>query len=114
MDSQYSAQGSQVADSRKSLRQIPSSQLDGEQKLKIPLRCNIHSVVLVAEFTSFYDEAKALQFNEVKSYNEHLVALSSQFLEVVSATLQKYGGDLIQFMGYSLVAIWPGFDEIIQ
>lgn len=69
----------------------------------------MYSVVLVTEFTNFYDEQKALEFNNMeKPFNEYLVSLSSQFLEIVSANLKKYGGDLIQFMGYSLVAIWPG------
>ena len=64
-------------------------------------------MVLVAEFTNFYDEALALELEDSKSINEHLVNLSSQFLEIISGCLAKYGGDLIQFMGYSLVAIWP-------
>ena len=69
------------------------------------------SVVLVAEYTNFYDEATELEFGNQKFFNEHLAAKSSKFLEVVSACLEKYGGDLIQFMGYSLVAIWPDFEE---
>ena len=68
--------------------------------------------MLVAEFTNFYDEAKALELTEQKQYNEYLVTQSSQFLEIISASLQKYGGDLIQFMAYSLVAIWPRPDEL--
>ena len=48
----------------------------------------MHSVVLVAEFTNFYDEHKALEFNsENKPFNEHLVTLSSQFLEIISNSL---------------------------
>lgn len=53
---------------------MTSSAQEIEQKLKIPLRCSMHSVVLVAEFTNFYDEQKALEFNsETKPFNEHLV-----------------------------------------
>ena len=69
-------------------------------------------MVLVAEFTNFYNESKALDFNETKSFNEHLVSQSSQFLEIISSCLSKYGGDLIQFMGYSLVAIWPQAEDM--
>ena len=36
-----------------------------------------------------------------------MARLSGQFLEVTASILNKYGGDLIQFLGYSLVAIWP-------
>ena len=36
-----------------------------------------------------------------------MATISSQFLEVASSVLNKYGGDLIQFLGYSIVAIWP-------
>lgn len=67
----------------------------------------MHSVVLVAEVTKFYNESKALDFNETKFYNEHLVQQSSTLLEIVSSCLQKYDGDLVQFMGSSYVAIWP-------
>ena len=71
----------------------------------------MNSVILVAEFTNFYEETTELEFGNSKLYNEHLVQKSSKFLEVVSSCLEKYGGDLIQFMGYSLVAIWPDFEE---
>ena len=78
-----------------------------KNQLQVPLRCEMHSVVLVAEVTKFYNESKALDFNETKFYNEHLVQQSSTLLEIVSSCLQKYDGDLVQFMGSSYVAIWP-------
>ena len=46
--------------------------------------------------------------------NENLAALSSSFLEIVILTLYKYGGDLIQFFGHSLIAIWPNSTNFLD
>ena len=32
-------------------------------------------------------------------------------LENLSSILTKFGGDLIQFLGASMIAIWPGGDD---
>ena len=68
-------------------------------------------MILVAEFTNFYDENAELEYSDQKHFNEYLVQKSNKFLEIVSSCLEKYGGDLIQFMGYSLVAVWPDYEE---
>ena len=69
------------------------------------------SVVMVTEMFNFYDESKQSEFKDEVSFNEHLVKLSGHYLEMVTSCLTKYGGDLIKFMGYSAVAIWPGFKD---
>ena len=66
---------------------------------------------MVSEIFNFYDETKQSDFKDESKYNEHMVSLSGQFLEIATSCLTKYGGDLIKFMGYSMVAIWPGFEE---
>ena len=42
--------------------------------------------------------------------------MSNRFLEIMSKTIHKYGGDIIQFLGNSLIAVWPrknqGFDDL--
>ena len=33
--------------------------------------------------------------------------MSNRFLEIMSKAIHKYGGDIVQFIGNSLIAIWP-------
>jgi hypothetical protein len=83
------------------------SQSTGE--IKVPLCHRTNSVVLVAELRNFYDAAKIIdgEYPDEQAYNEHLWGLSHNFLLVMSSTLNKFSGDLIQFTGTSLIAIWP-------
>jgi class 3 adenylate cyclase len=78
---------------------------------------------LVAEIKQFYDEyplvdslaqpkgskdlAQQGYFRAEQTFNEQLGAQSSQFLDVMAKTIHKYGGDIVQFVGNSIVAIWP-------
>ena len=66
---------------------------------------------MVAEIFNFYDQAKQNEYKDECIYNEHLVSLSGQFLEIATSCLTKYGGDLIKFMGFSMCSIWPGYEE---
>lgn len=61
---------------------------------------------MVAELRNFYDSEKTIDGEEAL-LNETLIDIAGQFLEITTSFLNKYGGDLIQFMGTSLVAIWP-------
>eukprot|EP00347_Sterkiella_histriomuscorum_P004823 403358953 len=63
---------------------------------------------MVAEIKNFYDQAHRLKhFTNDQQYNEHLANLSNRFLEIMSKTIHKYGGDIVQFIGNSLICIWP-------
>lgn len=33
--------------------------------------------------------------------------MSNKFLDIMTKTIHKYGGDVIQFLGNSLIAVWP-------
>lgn len=39
--------------------------------------------------------------------NEGLVDVAQTFFEMFTSSLNKYGGEIVQFMGTTLVAIWP-------
>ena len=78
-----------------------------QEKLQLPLCYRSKSLVLVAEIINFYDQTKAGEFSDCIGFNEYMATISGQLLEITASTLNKYGGDLIQFLGYSLVAIWP-------
>lgn len=66
------------------------------------------TAILVAEIKNFYDQEYRLKhFLNDYDYNEYLAILSNRFLEIMSKTIHKYGGDIIQFLGNSLIAIWP-------
>lgn len=64
---------------------------------------------MVAELRNFYDSTMIIdgEFVDEQSYNESLWNFSHNFLQVFSSTLNKYSGDIIQFLGTSLIAIWP-------
>ncbi len=64
---------------------------------------------MVAELRNFYDVTKIIdgEYPDEQAYNEHLWGLSHNFLLLMSSTLNKFSGDLIQFTGTSLIAIWP-------
>ena len=62
---------------------------------KLPFGYSLHSVVLVTELRNFYDQAKSFDFPDEASFNENLVNISDQFLEVMISFLNKYGGDII-------------------
>ena len=97
---------------------IPSTillQLSSETggQLSLPLNYKYKSVVLVAELQYFYD-----QFNnsngdciDEQSLNEQLQGVCHNFLEIFTSVLNKYNGDLIQFLGTSLIAVWPSGDD---
>jgi hypothetical protein len=40
-------------------------------------------------------------------FNERLTVESERFLELTSRIIHRYGGDLLQFLGNSLIAVWP-------
>ena len=84
-----------------------NSTVSTKDGLQLPLCYRSKSLVLVAEITNFYDQTKASEFSDKNGFNEHMATVSGQFLEISSSILNKYGGDLIQFLGHSLVAIWP-------
>ena len=44
-----------------------------------------------------------------QTVNEQLASVSNHFLEVLSKLIHKYGGDVIQFLGNSLIAVWPPY-----
>jgi class 3 adenylate cyclase len=46
-------------------------------------------------------------FKSEQVFNEQLGQKSSQFLDIMSKTIHKYGGDIVQFLGNSLIAVWP-------
>ncbi len=47
--------------------------------------------------------------------NEKLAEDANHFLELTSKAIHKYGGDIVQFLGNSLIAIWnqPGETDLI-
>jgi class 3 adenylate cyclase len=47
--------------------------------------------------------------------NENLAQDANQFLELTSKIIHKYGGDILQFLGNSLIALWnqPGETDLI-
>ena len=66
---------------------------------------------MVAEIKNFYDngspkDSKLASIRTEQQMNEHLASVSNRFLEMMSKTVHKYGGDVIQFLGNSLVAVW--------
>ena len=89
------------------LRTASSKSTPQPENLQLPLCYRSKSLVLVAEIVNFYDQTKAGEFSDCIGFNEYMATISGQFLEITASTLNKYGGDLIQFLGYSLVAIWP-------
>jgi len=69
----------------------------------------MRTAVMVAEIKQFYDK-KNQKFTKQRSEqrtNEKLAEASNQFLELTSKIVHKYGGDILQFLGNSLIAIWP-------
>ena len=40
-------------------------------------------------------------------YNEHLASVSNLFLEKMTKHVHKYGGDIISFLGNSMIIVWP-------
>jgi hypothetical protein len=52
-----------------------------------------------------------LSENRENRLNEELATSSDRFLEVMSKSVHKYGGDIVQYLGNSLVAVWYPFKE---
>ncbi len=47
--------------------------------------------------------------------NENWAQDANNFLELTSKIIHKYGGDILQFLGNSLIALWnqPGETDLI-
>ena len=77
------------------IKTTSSKQTLNHQDLQLPLCYRSKSIVLVAEIINFYDQTKAGEFSDCIGFNEYMVTISSQFLEITASILNKYGGDLI-------------------
>lgn len=71
--------------------------------------------VLVAEMKNFYDtplnKKVIASASSEHQTNEDLANASDRFLGIMSKSIHKYGGDVIQYLGNSLVAVWYPFKE---
>ncbi len=57
----------------------------------------MQTAVMVAEIKNFYDSGmpNGDRFTNEQSINERHASVSNRFLEIMSKTVHKYGGDVI-------------------
>ncbi|CDW76061.1 ph domain containing protein [Stylonychia lemnae] len=84
-----------------------------QDERSLPQCQHYKTAIIVAEIKNFYDQSHRHKFfNSDQSYNEHLANLSNRFLEIMSKAIHKYGGDIVQFIGNSMIALWPRADPL--
>lgn len=80
----------------------------------------MRTAVLVCEIKQFYNNNSNSTLNGKMSpeaaaafakrsehiTNEKLAEDANHFLELTSKVIHKYGGDIVQFLGNSLIALW--------
>jgi class 3 adenylate cyclase len=61
------------------------------------------------------EAAAAFAKRSEQTTNERLAQDANHFLELTSKVIHKYGGDIVQFFGSSLIAVWnqPGDSDLI-
>jgi hypothetical protein len=87
-------------------------QYTNELKLfnQVPFSFQLNSVVLVSELRNFYGKKRDLLADETQ-INEGLVDVAQTFYEIFTQFVSKYGGEIVKFMGTTIVAIWPTPNE---
>ena len=83
------------------------------ETIKLPELQSMETVVMFADISGFTNLSEACAKKGFRG-NEDLAFCINRYLESMIKSLQKFGGDIIKFVGDAMIIMWPESEMTIS
>ena len=80
---------------------------------ELPEAQDMETVVIFADISGFTNLSEACSRKGVQG-NEELALSINRYMDGMVSYLNKYGGDIIKFVGDAMIVMWPPVDTISE